>query len=157
MGYQYQSNEQKADLAAVCPECGKSIDYVVGWYYKSGQMMQGTRIKAALVSTNSITQGEQVSLVWKPLMEHQNVHIDFAHRTFHWDSEASMRAHVHCVIIGFSTGTETDTVQKIFDGQEVITATNISPYLLDAPTIFIDRRSDPICDVPPFVRGCQCP
>lgn len=157
VGYQYQSNEQKADLAAVCPECGKSIDYVVGWYYKSAQMMQGTRIKAALVSTNSITQGEQVSLVWKPLMENQDVHIDFAYRTFRWDSEASMQAHVHCVIIGFSTDSvlRTGTVRKIFDGQEVATAKNISPYLLDAPTIFIDRKSDPICDVPPFVRGCQ--
>ena len=157
VGYQYQSNEQKADLAAVCPECGKSIDYVIGWYYKSAQMMQGTRIKAALVSTNSITQGEQVSLVWKPLMENQDVHIDFAYRTFRWDSEASMQAHVHCVIIGFSTDSvlRTGTVRKIFDGQEVATAKNISPYLLDAPTIFIDRKSDPICDVPPFVRGCQ--
>ena len=157
VGYQYQRNEQKADLAAVCPECGKSIDYVVGWYYKSAQMMQGTKIKAALVSTNSITQGEQVSLVWKPLMENQGVHIDFAYRTFRWDSEASMQAHVHCVIIGFSTGTMsgTSSKRKIFDGQIVTTASNISPYLLDAPTIFIDRKNDPICNVPPFVRGCQ--
>ena len=157
VGYQYQSNEQKADLAAVCPECGKSIDYVVGWYYKSAQLTQGTKIKAALVSTNSITQGEQVSLVWKPLMENYGVHIDFAYRTFRWDSEASMQAHVHCVIIGFSTGTVSgaDAKRKIYDGQKVTVATNISPYLLDAPTIFIDRKSEPICDVPPFVRGCQ--
>ena len=157
VGYQYQSNEQKADLATICPECGKSIDYVVGWYYKSAQMIQGTRIKAALVSTNSITQGEQVSLVWKPLMENYGVHIDFAYRTFRWDSEASIRAHVHCVIIGFSTGmvSGSDISRKIIDGQKIITATNISPYLLDAPTIFIGRKSDPICDVPPFVRGCQ--
>lgn len=155
VGYQYQSVEQKADLAAVCPECGKSIDYVVGWYYKSAQMMQDTRIKAALVSTNSITQGEQVSLVWKPLMESQNVHIDFAYRTFRWDSEASMQAHVHCVVLGFSTSSVPEITRKIFDGQRVTTARNISPYLLDAPTIFIDRKSDPICNVPPFVRGCQ--
>ena len=157
VGYQYQSNEQKADLASVCPECGKSIDYVVGWYYKSAQMMQGTKIKTALVSTNSITQGEQVSLVWRPLMDKQNVHIDFAYRTFRWDSEASMQAHVHCVIIGFSTGcaSPSSSGYKIFDGQKVTIASNISPYLLDAPTIFIDRRSEPLCGVPSFVRGCQ--
>ena len=157
VGYQYQSNEQKADLASVCPECGKSIDYVVGWYYKSAQMMQGTKIKTALVSTNSITQGEQVSLVWRPLMDKQDVHIDFAYRTFRWDSEASMQAHVHCVIIGFSTGcaSPSSSGYKIFDGQQVTMASNISPYLLDAPTIFIDRRSEPLCSVPSFVRGCQ--
>ena len=157
VGYQYQSNEQKADLATICPECGKSIDYVVGWYYKSAQMIQGTRIKAALVSTNSITQGEQVSLVWKPLMENYGVHIDFAYRTFRWDSEASLQAHVHCVIIGFSGSdlAENHRVLRIYDGKEIIEASNISPYLLDAPTVFLNRRSDPLCDVPPFVRGCQ--
>ena len=157
VGYAYQSKEQKSDLVLACPECGNNIDYVAGWYYKAAQMMQGTRIRAALVSTNSITQGEQVSLVWKPLMENHGVHIDFAYRTFRWGSEASMQAHVHCVIIGFSTGTVsvTDIKRKLFDGQKVTMATNISPYLLDAPTIFIDRKSNPICDVPPFVRGCQ--
>ncbi len=157
IGYTYQSIEQKADLELVCFECGKNIDYVVGWYFKAARMMGGTNIKAALVSTNSITQGEQVAVVWKPLMHNLGVHIDFAYRTFRWDSEASMQAHVHCVIIGFSTSSVSgaSVVRKIFDGKEVTTATNISPYLLDAPTIFIDRKSDPICDVPPFVRGCQ--
>ena len=157
VGYQYQSNEQKADIKVVCSECGKNIDYVVGWYYKAALMMQGNRIKAALVSTNSITQGEQVSLVWEPLISHHNVHIDFAYRTFRWDSEAAMQAHVHCVIIGFSTDTSpsTEIGARIFDGQEVTVATNISPYLLDSPTVFIERKSNPICNVPSFVRGCQ--
>jgi hypothetical protein len=157
VGYQYQSNEQKADLASVCPECGKNVDYVVGWYYKTARLMQGTHLKAALVSTNSITQGEQVALVWRPLMESMDVHIDFAYQTFRWDNEASMQAHVHCVIIGFSASNESasSTRRIIFDGEEVTSATNISPYLLDAPTVFIGRRNDPICDVPPFVRGCQ--
>ena len=154
VGYAYQNKEQKADLAVVCSECGKNIDYVVGWYYKASQMMQGTKIRSALVSTNSITQGEQVALVWKPLIEEQNVHIDFAYRTFRWDSEASVQAHVHCVIIGFSVGYPT-VVCKIYDGNDVIPCSNISPYLLDAPTVFIDRRSEPLCNVPPFVRGCQ--
>ena len=90
-------------------------------------------------------------------MDKQDVHIDFAYRTFRWDSEASMQAHVHCVIIGFSTGcaSPSSSGYKIFDGQQVTMASNISPYLLDAPTIFIDRRSEPLCSVPSFVRGCQ--
>ena len=154
IGYAYQSKEQKADLASVCPECGKNIDYVVGWYYKSARMIQGTGIKAALVSTNSITQGEQVSLIWKPLMENLNVHIDFAHRTFRWDSEASTQAHVHCVIIGISV-CHSEHQRRIYDRNTVQEVSNINPYLLDAPSIFIERKSDPICDVPPFVRGCQ--
>lgn len=154
IGYAYQSKEQKADLASVCPECGKNIDYVVGWYYKSARMIQGTGIKAALVSTNSITQGEQVSLIWKPLMENLNVHIDFAHRTFRWDSEASTQAHVHCVIIGILV-CHSEHQRRIYDRNTVQEVSNINPYLLDAPSIFIERKSDPICDVPPFVRGCQ--
>ena len=157
VGYAYQSKEQKSDLAEVCPECGKNIDYVVGWYFKSARIMAGTNIHAALVSTNSITQGEQVSVVWKPLLERLNVRIEFAHRTFRWDSEASLQAHVHCVIIGFSMKDAAigGKKSKLYDGDSVIEASNISPYLLDAPTIFIDRRTDPICNVPPFVRGCQ--
>ena len=78
------------------------IDYVAGWYFKAAQFMQGTTIRTAFVSTNSITQGEQVAGVWKPLYDRFGIHIDFAHRTFMWDSEANMKAHVHCVIVGFS-------------------------------------------------------
>ena len=154
VGYAYQSKSQKEDLATVCPECGKNIDYVTAWYYKAARMMSGTNIRAALVSTNSITQGEQVAAVWKPLVENHNVHIDFAWRTFRWDSEASLKAHVHCVIIGFSVGKFSKQKYLFEDGKRKIVE-NISPYLVDAPTVFIDRRTDPICDVPPFVRGCQ--
>ncbi len=77
-------------------------NYVSGWYFKAAQLMQGTDIRTAFVSTNSITQGEQVAGVWKPLYDRFGIHIDFAHRTFRWDSEASIKAHVHCVIVGFS-------------------------------------------------------
>ena len=157
VGYAYQSKEQKSDLSEVCPECGKNIDYVVGWYYKSARLMAGTSIHTALVSTNSITQGEQVAAVWKPLFEKLNVRIEFAHRTFRWDSEAALQAHVHCVIIGFSMKDVAVMGKKprLYENNSVTEASNISPYLLDAPTIFIDRRTDPLCDVPPFVRGCQ--
>ena len=109
VGYSLQSKEQKADLLSIfVDEKGKpfktagKIDYVAAWYYKAAQMMQGSNIRAALVSTNSITQGEQVAAIWKPLKELFGVHIDFAYRTFRWDSEASLKAHVHCVIVGFS-------------------------------------------------------
>lgn len=78
------------------------IDYVSGWYFKAAQLMQGTAIRTAFVSTNSITQGEQVAEALKPLYDRFGIHIDFAHRTFRWDSETSLKAHVHCVIVRFS-------------------------------------------------------
>lgn len=109
IGYSLQSKEQKSDLLSIyVDEKGKpyktagKIDYVSGWYFKAAQLMQGTGIRTAFVSTNSITQGEQVAGAWKPLYDRFNIHIDFAHRTFIWDSEASIKAHVHCVIVGFS-------------------------------------------------------
>ena len=155
VGYAYQSKEQKADLALVCPECGKNIDYVAGWYYKCATLMSGTTIRAALVSTNSITQGEQVNGIWKPLMETYGVQIYFAHRTFRWDSEASIKAHVHCVIVGFHSGIIGSNKPVIYDNGRSVFADNISPYLIDSPTVFVTRRTAPLTDVPVFVRGCQ--
>ena len=156
VGYAFQSAEQKKDLKEVCPECGNNIDYVAGWYYKAAHLMSGSNIHAALVSTNSITQGEQVTSIWKNLIEKYNVCIDFAYRTFRWDSEASIKAHVHCVIIGFSNNDSQPKAKKqIFEGDRAIEAISISPYLLNSPNVFIERRAEPINDVPPFVRGCQ--
>ena len=154
VGYAYQSKEQKDDLESVMKGFGKNIDYVAGWYYKAAQMMQGTNIQAALVSTNSITQGEQVAAIWKPMFEKFGMRFDFAWRTFRWDSEANMKAHVHCVIIGFSCFDKTKSAKKIFlNESQFIEAKNINGYLLDAPTIFIEKKSKPICDVPPIIRG----
>jgi hypothetical protein len=127
------------------------IDYVAGWYYKASEMMQHTNIRAALVSTNSITQGEQVAAIWKPLKELFGIHIDFAHRTFRWDSEASLKAHVHCVIVGFSVSTNQRKV--IYDGERLIRANNINAYLIDAPSVFVESRNKSICDVPQMVYG----
>ena len=156
VGYAYQSKEQKDDLESVMKGFGKNIDYVAGWYYKAAQMMQGTKIQAALVSTNSITQGEQVAAIWKPMFEKFGMHFDFAWRTFRWDSEANMKAHVHCVIIGFSCFDKTKSAKKIFlNESQFIEAKNINGYLLDAPTIFIEKKSKPICDVPEMLRGSQ--
>ena len=154
VGYAYQSKEQKDDLESVMKGFGKNIDYVAGWYYKAAQMMQGTNIQAALVSTNSITQGEQVAAIWKPMFEKFGMSFDFAWRTFRWDSEANIKAHVHCVIIGFSCFDKTKSAKKIFlNESQFIEAKNINGYLLDAPTIFIEKKSKPICDVPPIIRG----
>ena len=152
VGYTQQSTEQKKDLQDVCPECGRNIDYVAGWYFQAARLMEDTNIRAAFVSTNSISQGEQVAAIWKPLFSQYNIHINFAYRTFRWDSEATLKAHVHCVIVGFSTS---KTIKVIFDGEQKKIVENINPYLIDASTIFIERRSEPLCNTPSFVRGCQ--
>ena len=154
VGYAYQSKNQKDDLLEVCCECGSNIDYVAGWYYKAARMIDGTNVRAALVSTNSITQGEQVAAVWKNLIEQYGIQIDFAHRTFRWDSEASLKAHVHCVIIGFSDSFSNKKYPKrIFDNGKSNIAGNINPYLIDAPNVFIDNRKKPISTVPEMIKG----
>ena len=154
VGYTYQSKEQKADLAELKTGAGKNIDYVAGWYLKAAKMIYNTHIRAAFVSTNSIAQGEQVSAIWKLMEEKLHTHIDFAHRTFRWDSEASLKAHVHCVIIGFSSAASVKPT-KIYTGTQVIEAKNINAYLLDAPSVFIEKRNQPICEVPMMCKGSQ--
>ena len=109
-------------------------------------------IHAAFVSTNSITQGEQVADVWKPLYERFGIHIDFAHRTFRWDSESNEKAHVHVVIVGFSV-TEDGRDKRLYSGEQVQLVQNISPYLVDAPTAFISSRNVPLCEVPAMIAG----
>lgn len=156
VGYTFQTEQQKADLALICRDCGKNIDYVSGWYYKTARLIENSHTRAALVSTNSITQGEQVSAIWRTLTEQYGMRIDFAHRTFRWDSEASLKAHVHCVIIGFSSQYYTNEKQPvIYDGKNTINADNINPYLLNAPTVFVDRRKTPLADVPQMCKGSQ--
>ena len=154
VGYTYQSVTQKADLQSVEPDIGKNIDYVAGWYFKAAQFMIGTTIRTAFVSTNSITQGEQVAGVWKPLFDRFGIHIDFAHRTFRWDSEANQKAHVHCVIVGFSFAPNS-APRVIYSSDRAQVAENINAYLLNAPDIFLERRANPICDVPLMCKGSQ--
>ena len=152
VGYSLQSKEQKADMLAIyVDEKGKpyktagKIDYVAGWYFKAAQLMQHTAVRTAFVSTNSITQGEQVAGVWKPLYERFDVHIDFAHRTFRWDSEASLKAHVHCVIVGFSEAKNT-APRIIYDEGSVQKVENINAYLVAAETIFVEGSRKPIME-----------
>lgn len=157
VGYTYQSKEQKADLETLMKGFGKNIDYVAGWYYKASQLIQNSKIKCALVSTNSITQGEQVTAIWKPLFEQFKTHFDFAYRTFRWDSEANIKAHVHCVIIGFSSVVETiKNTKRIYTSDKTfMEVKNINGYLIDAENIFIEKRTSPLCNVPEMTRGSQ--
>ena len=150
VGYSLQSKEQKSDILSIyVDEKGKpyktagKIDYVAGWYYKAAKLMQNTPIRTAFVSTNSITQGEQVAGVWKPLFEQFGIHIDFAYQTFRWDSEASAKAHVHCVIVGFSVAVNTNS-KKLFIGDKLHLSNNINAYLMDAPNVFIESRNTPL-------------
>ena len=128
-----------------------NLDYVSCWYKKAADLMIGTSIRTALVSTNSITQGEAVANLWKPLFD-AGVHIDFAHRTFIWDSEAKVKAHVHCVIVGFSLA-DNPAPKMLYDGDRYQIAKNINAYLLDADNAFVDSRSKPLCDVPEIGIG----
>ncbi len=157
------------------------IDYVAAWYWKATELMRAANspsklegaggvcqnstssvpakhINAALVSTNSITQGEQVAAIWQPLFERFGIQIDFAYRTFRWDSEADIKAHVHCVIIGFSLkdtiGIPKGYEKKIYlSDHQIITAANINPYLIDAPAIWITARQKPLCHIPEMLNG----
>ena len=130
-----------------------NLDYVSCWYKKAADYMHGTKIRTALVSTNSITQGESVSLLWKPLFE-ASIHIDFAHQTFRWDSEATDKAHVHCVIVGFSEAPN-NKPRIIFTDQAAQIAKNINGYLLDAPNFCVESRKKPLCNVPEIGMGNQ--
>ena len=156
LGARWMSKAQKEDVLEIF---GKNwtgvgdLDYVACWYKKSADLMQETKARAALVSTNSITQGGAVNNLWKPLFE-QGVNINFAWRTFRWDSEANIKAHVHCVIVGFSYVNDEQKIIYINEQQQV-KAENINGYLLNASNVFIEKRMKPLCDVPLIYLGGQ--
>ena len=165
VGYSLQDLDQKEDILSIyTDEKGKpyktagKIDYVAGWYWKASQLManaatQGHVIRTALVSTNSITQGEQVAAIWKPLYERFGIHIDFAWRTFRWDSESSLKAHVHCVIVGFSA-IKNDKQSVLYLGEEIYNKCEIiNFYLTEGQILFIESKSKPICNVPTLLNG----
>ena len=169
VGASMMTDEQKKQATDIFGKIhlSNSIDYVGAWYYKAAEIMKGTNTKAALVSTNSITQGEQVAPLWTNLLKKYNVQIDFAWRTFRWDSESNQKAHVHCVIIGFSCRDTLNvsadaknadargaSLRRIFNADgTVINAKNINPYLVDAPNVLIESIGNPICDVPKLTMG----
>ena len=156
VGARWMSKEQKGDVISTFGKKWNGVgdlDYVACWYKKAVDLMSGSKMKAALVSTNSITQGSAVTNLWKPFVE-SGVCINFAWRTFRWDNESNLKAHVHCVIVGFSY---IDSQHKIIylNDQQNIEADNINGYLLDAPNIFIEKRMTPLCDVPMITLGGQ--
>ncbi len=157
VGARWMGIEQKKDVQSVFSDSKwkniGDLDYVTCWYKKAADLMLNTNIQTALVSTNSISQGEAVSILWKPLFD-EGVHIDFAYRTFVWDSEASIKAHVHCVIIGFSR-TASEKQKIIYDNNHSIIVNNINGYLVDAESVFIDKRTTPISNVPQITLGGQ--
>ncbi|MGN0281409.1 MAG: type IIL restriction-modification enzyme MmeI, partial [Prevotella sp.] len=153
VGARLMSEAQKEDVLRIFGKDWKNVgnlDYVCCWYKKAADMMRGTMIRAALVSTNSVSQGEQVANLWAPLVA-DGLKINFAHRTFRWDSEAQLKAHVHCVIIGFSY--ENTKTKLLFDGEQQKRVDNINPYLVDANDTFIYSRTKPLADVPPIGIG----
>ena len=153
VGARLMGKDQKSDVNAIFPgwKNAGNLDYVCCWYKKTSDMMQGTSVRSALVSTNSVSQGESVANLWKPLFD-GGVHIDFAYRTFRWDSEAKIKAHVHCVIIGFSVAANSEP-KRLFDGDRYQVAENINGYLLDGENVFVESRSKPICNVPEIGIG----
>jgi hypothetical protein len=162
IGHHLQSKQQKAEMLATYGPQDKAagvMDYVTGWYNKAAAFIQGTNIRTAFVSTNSITQGEQVGILWRSLMRRNPVHIHFAHRTFKWTSEARGKAAVYCVIIGFGAS---DVLNKtLFEYESVngdphpISTAEINAYLVDAPWILIENKSKNLFSMPEMMYGSK--
>lgn len=157
-GKHYQSKEQKAEALLVYDgmKSASDLDYVAAWFVKAAKYVQGTATACAFVSTNSLTQGEQVPLLWPLLLQKYSIKIHFAHRTFQWSNEASGMAAVHCVIIGFGCTAvqqkrlfEYDTLKSV---PHELTVQNISPYLTAAPNVVVSKRNLPIGNSPSM--GC---
>ena len=147
------SSKQKEDIMQLMSDFKSAgeMDYVSGWYKMAVNFMKGTSIRSAFVSTNSICQGQQATTLWSKLIS-QGLHINFAHQTFRWDSEAAIKAHVHCIIVGFSY--MQDDKSLLFDSRGMKKEVDsINQYLTDAPTAIIDSRSAPLCNVPPMRFG----
>lgn len=146
VGFTYMSKAQKSEMQPLFPNI-KNLDYVCCWYKKANDFIKETNIECAFVSTNSITQGETVAR-FNSLLDYQ---IIFAYRSFSWNSEATLKAAVHCVIIGFSMQGRKD--KYIYDGETKIKANNINGYLLDAPNIIVESRNKPLFNIPKMIYG----
>ena len=131
----------------------QDLDYVCGWYRKAAELIKGTNTRVGFVSTNSISQGSQVPILWGVLFNDFGMSIDYAWRTFKWDSEASEKAAVHCVIVGFSSCGVPH--KRIYDGDAVQGCDNISPYLLPGNNSFVTAQKDALCDIPKMNFGNQ--
>ncbi len=161
VGAKFMDDAQRADVAEVFAGIANAglLDFVAAWYVKAARYIAANpAVRCAFVSTNSITQGEQVGVLWGWLLA-QGIHIHFAHRTFQWSNEAKGQAAVHCVIIGF--GRQDFERKVIFEYEDIrgephaVIARNINPYLVDGPDVVLPRRSKPLCDVPEMHFGNQ--
>ncbi len=152
VGAKMMNKQQKLEMLSLFNKktSAKSLDYVAAWYKKAAEYMKGTKIHSAFVSTNSITQGEQVPILWESLME-EGLIINFAYKSFIWDSEANLKAHVHCVIIGFSY--EDIKNKLIYSDQSCKICSHINAYLAEAPDVFVKRRSKPLANIPTLILG----
>ena len=150
-----QGSEQKKEIERLFGDIKdvQDLDYVCGWYRKAAELIKGTNTRVGFVSTNSISQGSQVPILWGVLFGDFGVSIDYAWRTFKWDSEASEKAAVHCVIVGFSSSGVPH--KRIYDGDTVQECENISPYLLPGDNSFVTAQKDALCDVPKMNFGNQ--
>lgn len=146
VGFKFETAEQKSDMDFLFPKI-KNLDFVCGWYKKACDFIQKTKIECAFVSTNSITQGETVARLWEAI----SLKINFAYKSFIWDSEANVKAHVHCVIIGFA---DFDKNEKwIYSDSVKKKVENINGYLIDAPNLIIESRNKPLCNIPNMIYG----
>ncbi|MEE3480837.1 MAG: DNA methyltransferase [Lachnospiraceae bacterium] len=146
-GFTFMTASQKEDMQKLFPGI-KNLDYVCGWYKMASNYIQDTKIEVAFVSTNSIVQGETVARFWQFMKDDV---INFAYRTFVWDSEATSKAHVHCIIIGFSKYER--QCRQIFDAENVEIVKNINRYLIDGDNVFVESRNKPLCNVPKMIYG----
>lgn len=148
------SKLQKKELFDLFGENSKAgiLDYVAGWYAKSAELISNTNIRCAFVSTNSISQGEQVSVLWEFLLK-KNISIDFAYKSFVWNSEAKEKAKVHCVVIGFSSIKGKEITLYDNDAKEIVSS--INPYLMEGETVFVSRQNNPMCRVESMSKGSQ--
>jgi len=159
VGKQFATDDQKQDMEMVWGRVKGAgvLDYVTGWYLKAAEYIQGTMIVVGFVSTNSITQGEQVGVLWNELFTRNHLKIHFGHRTFAWASEARGKAHVHVVIIGFAVFDRDNKRLYDYEGDEekatVTIVRNVSPYLIEGSDTVILSRSKPICTVPEIIFG----
>ena len=158
VGHQHRTTEQVKDMDLVFDgfDTYGKLDYVAAWYKKAADIMQGTNIQAAFVSTNSICQGESVAVMWKPLFEKRNMTISFAYQTFKWASESFGMAAVHCVIVGFTCGKAADKRKLFINEHTALTVDNINGYLIAAPNVFVQGRTEMLTKgLPKMTKGSQ--
>lgn len=154
VGMKEMTDNNKEDMKLVIKiDKFKQMDYVASWYFKTAEYIRDTHIECAFVSSNSICQGEQALTIWRPLLLDYKLIINFAHRTFIWNSEASIKAHVHCVIVGFSYINKVE--KQLFENNKIIKCANINQYLTSGENIFINKIGKPLYNVEKMTKGAQ--